>query len=519
MKPTRRFVLVVLSKSAGAAALAPRLSFAKTQAATTATAPLVDPLRPAFHYLPSRNWMNDPCAPVFFRGQYHLFHQYNPNASIWGDMHWAHAASPDMIHWKRLPVAIAPTPDGPDSAGVFTGSAIFHHDTPAVIYTGVQSVPHAEATLSDGAHNFRETQLLATSADPNLNIWTKHPQPVIPAPPPAMAVTGFRDPTPFEHAGTQYLLVGSGQHQLGGMVLLYRASRKLPNGSPDLTAWEYLHPLTQDPGFTPPPVPKSDTPQLDPVDTGEMWECPDFFPLGGRHVLLFSTRRLTFWQVGDLDPATLRFHPTSSGQLDHGHSFYAPKSQLDAEGNRILWSWLNETRPQAEFAAASWAGMLSLPRILTIQDGRLRMAPLPALRQLRRPSLGGPVQEYILAPDPDNFPNGPQLRAPTPRDAAGPIFDLRFARQTPASSTNPNQIVITPPNSPSVTVPFAPHDGPVVHAFIDNSVVELFLGNSHCFTHRFYTRTPGVPILSLTLPPDLSTCKPATFSVKSIWPA
>src|ERR1700761_5042402 len=59
---------------------------------------MTDPLRPQFHLLPPANWMNDPCAPRFFRGQYHMFHQYNPGAAVWGDMHWAHAVSPDLIH-------------------------------------------------------------------------------------------------------------------------------------------------------------------------------------------------------------------------------------------------------------------------------------------------------------------------------------------------------------------------------------------------------------------------------------
>ena len=76
-----------------------------------------DPLRPQFHLLPTRNWMNDPNGPIFWKGNYHMFFQYNPNAAVWGDMHWAHAVSPDMIHWQHLPVALRPTPGGPDQDG------------------------------------------------------------------------------------------------------------------------------------------------------------------------------------------------------------------------------------------------------------------------------------------------------------------------------------------------------------------------------------------------------------------
>src|SRR5664279_1574175 len=60
-----------------------------------------DPLRPEFHLLPPHNWMNDPNGPIWWKGKYHLFYQLNPHAAVWGDMHWGHATSPDMIHWKH----------------------------------------------------------------------------------------------------------------------------------------------------------------------------------------------------------------------------------------------------------------------------------------------------------------------------------------------------------------------------------------------------------------------------------
>ena len=502
MPITRRSVLRSLAGTAAAAAFAPSHAHAEAETSLDGR----DPLRPSFHYLPNRNWINDPCGPIFFRGQYHLFHQYNPHASVWGDMHWAHATSPDMMHWKRLPVAMAPSPGGPDADGVFTGSALVQHNgAPAVIYTGVQSVPRDQATLSDGNHDFRETQLLATSADPDLRTWVKHPRPVIPAPPPGMAVTGFRDPAPFTYAGTQYLVLGSGQRGVGGMALLYRA-RKAPGGSVDLSEWEYLHPLTQDTHWTPLTGPN---PPKDPVGTGEMWECPDFFALDDRHVLFFSTRGKTLWQVGDLDPRTLTFHATATGQLDQGRSFYAPKSQLDAHGNRILWGWLNETRPQAEFAAAGWAGMISLPRVLTIENGQLRMRPLPALQQLRRPSTqGGAVQEFTAT-----LRRQPGVTTPPVhfvRDAIGPLLAIRGGPVEGATISGPDDLVVPPGTSLSET--------PTLHAFFDNSVLELFVDGTLCFTHRFYSRSPQTPIATVTLPRTFTVEQPRTYAIQSIWP-
>src|SRR6201993_1414152 len=125
-----------------------------------------DRLRPQYHLLPAANWMNDPNGPIFYRGRYHMFYQYNPNGAFWGTMHWGHATSPDMIHWQHEPVAIAPTPNGWDRDGVFSGSIVLDGNTPTAIYTGVAPpATPAGTTLDDGHHKWREVQCLATSTD------------------------------------------------------------------------------------------------------------------------------------------------------------------------------------------------------------------------------------------------------------------------------------------------------------------------------------------------------------------
>src|SRR5437660_558001 len=111
---------------------------------------VADPLRPQYHLLPAKNWMNDPNGPIHWNGRYHMFFQYNPNTAVWGDMHWAHAVSDDMIHWRHLPVALAPTPGWDDADGCFTGSAADDHGTATVLYTGVKSCAPEQATLRDG---------------------------------------------------------------------------------------------------------------------------------------------------------------------------------------------------------------------------------------------------------------------------------------------------------------------------------------------------------------------------------
>ena len=195
MRSSRRSFLKTAAASASVAAL-PRLGRATARfvADDALQAKLAaDPLRPQFHLLPAKNWMNDPNGPIFWNGLYHMFFQYNPNAAVWGDMHWNHAVSEDMIHWRHMPIALAPTPGWADGDGCFTGSAVNDNGVATILYTGVKETSFEQATLRDSHHNFRETQCLATSSDPQLRTWNKWKDPVI-QPPNDPKLTGFRDP-------------------------------------------------------------------------------------------------------------------------------------------------------------------------------------------------------------------------------------------------------------------------------------------------------------------------------------
>ena len=423
--------------------------------------------------------MNDPNGPMRWNGRYHMFFQYNPNAAVWGDMHWAHAVSEDMIHWRHLPIALAPSPGQSDADGCFTGSAVDDHGTATILYTGVKTVAPEQATLRDGVHYFREVQCLATSSDPQLLTWTKWNQPVL-QPPTDPRLAGFRDPFLWREGRNWYLGVGSGLFKQGGRVLLY--------GSRDLRQWGFLHPLASGEW--------TGKESLNPVNSGEMWECPDFFPLGKKHVLLYSTAGRVIWESGVLDPQELVFHSERRGILDYG-AYYAPKTQLDAQGNRILWGWIPETRPEAEFSAAGWAGCMALPRVLSLGSrGDVLMHTVPEVHALRAKSFirQGPRAAVSQIADVKIEDLCGEILWSTAssrcnfilEDRSGPWWSVESLPQGSSAA----RVTV---NGISAEVPWASHHHLEFHLFLDGSVAELICNHMHAFTVRIY-RPPNGPL-------------------------
>jgi beta-fructofuranosidase len=313
-----------------------------------------DPHRPAYHFLPPANWLNDPNGVVHWRGAYHLFYQYNPHGAFHGTIHWGHAVSPDLVHWTHLPIALAPTPGGPDEGGCWSGCFVDNNGTPTLIYTGFRD----------------EIQLpcLATGSD-DLVTWTKYAEnPILQSTPPDLDLLGFRDHCVWREDDVWYQIIGVGIRDVGGAALLYR--------SHDLLTWEYLHPLYV-----------GDHRKRDPIWTGTFWECPDLFALGDRHVLLLSvwSDSITHYPIAYVGSYTHhRFTPDRVLRLDAGPSLYAPQSFCDEAGRRIVWGWLRESRSTEAQQAAGWSGVMALPRMLTPRDdGTIGQSPAPELQALR----------------------------------------------------------------------------------------------------------------------------------------
>jgi beta-fructofuranosidase len=439
----------------------------------------VDPRRPQYHLLPAANWMNDPNGPIYWRGKYHLFYQYNPDGAYWSNMHWGHAISADMVHWKHLPVALAPTPGGPDADGCYTGSAVVENGRVVMLYTGVRSVPETQATIKDNGNILRETQCLAIASDAELRNWTKWPVPVLGASPEGMEVAGFRDPSPWRQGDWWYMVIGSGIVNRGGMVLLYR--------SKDLRSWQFLHVMAS----------RENSPVVShqPTNLREVWECPEIFRLGGKHLFIYSADGKAQWQSGVLDDKTMIFHPEKAGTLDYG-CYYASKSQRASDGRRILWGWIPETRKEKECRAAGWAGMMSLPRVLSLDDdGQLRIDVAVEVERLCEKQqtlrfVGNEERDRSLIESVRITGCRGEVRCAlcgsgesfelVLSDAAGGVEPWLSLKVDPLY---PGQIFLDDKPLPLLLSPGEDLD---VVLYVDGSVIEVFVNRQVAYTKRFY---------------------------------
>lgn len=397
-----------------------------------------DPQRPNYHFLPPPSWINDP-IPYFYAGHYHVFSQYHPGVPYWGNMHWNHVVSEDLVHWKNLSMALFPTWGGPDSQGCWSGSVVEHEGLFYAFYTGV----------------YPQQQCLAVSKD--LINWEKHPHnPVVSflQKPPDVGDT-FRDPCVWKEKDGWYMLVGSTKPNLGGSPLLFRSS--------DLLKWEYLHPIYQGPA------------------AGD--ECPDFFPLENKHVLI-SSRHFTKWAVGEF--SNLKFEVERAGLVDHG-AFYAANSLLDSFGRRIIFGWIREERPIEAQLTAGWSGVLSLPRVLSLfPNDKLRIEPVPELKVLRNKRLVKDSFELT------GFFENVGLRQIEIPEANSIEIEIEF------SNLSAREWGLVLPGGEDILYNveqgrFMLEDYPLddrkefkIHIFVDNSVVEVFANDDFCKTVRVY---------------------------------
>ena len=302
-----------------------------------------EPLRGQFHFSPRRGWNNDPNGMVFYNGEYHLFFQHNPYGWAWGNMHWGHAVSKDMIHWEELGDKLLPDKMGP----MFSGSAVvdwkntsgFGKDgkPPLVlIYTASGNPAVQGIAYSNDGRNFTKYE-----GNPVLKEITG----------------GNRDPKVMWHEPTKRWV-----------MVLYVELEKVHTihffTSPNLKEWTFTS------------------------KTDGFFECPDFFelPVDGdakkaKWVLLGASSE---YQVGTFDGT--KFTPESAKLPGHrGKGFYAPQTFSDIpakDGRRVQIGWFQTETRGMKFNQAMTIP-LELKLISTSEGVRMTFAPVKEMESLR----------------------------------------------------------------------------------------------------------------------------------------
>lgn len=325
-----------------------------------------EPLRGRFHFSPRRGWNNDPNGMVFFNGEYHLFFQHNPYGWNWGNMHWGHAVSKDLVRWQELGDKLWPDQLGP----MFSGSAVVDHENTS----GFGRDGRPPLVLLYTAAGNPTAQCLAYSLD-GRTFQKYERNPVVP-----QVTPGNRDPKVIWHAATKRWVMVlyvelKGRHTVHFLV------------SPDLKTW------------TTASVFDGGTAGRD----GYLYECPDFFelPVSGRGAAAGKSEQAATqtrgenrkwvllganseYAVGSFDGT--KFHAEFErlpGQ--HGRGFYAPQtfSDIDSrDGRRIQIGWFQTATPGMPFNQS-----MTVPHELRLVETgggpRLTRTPVRELESLR----------------------------------------------------------------------------------------------------------------------------------------
>ncbi len=318
--------------------------------------------RPAFHVTPPVGWINDPNGFSFYQGKVHLFYQYHPYSTAWGPMHWGHQTSKDFIRWQECAAALAPD-EAYDKEGCFSGSAIETEQGHVLVYTGV--------VKNDDGSGVRQNQCIAVGDGKNYKKSAKCPVITGDMLPEGFSRSDFRDPKIWKDGNVYYLVAGNLDGDGNGQIVLF--------SSENLYQWKYEGVLAHSEGTI-----------------GRMWECPDFFELDGRHILICSPQDMeaqgyefhsgnnAVYFLGDYEKGSKTFSRGNPVSLDYGLDFYAPQTTVLPDGRRIMIAWMTSWDALFIPEGQKWQGMMTLPRELRVEHGKLMQQPVRELKNYRK---------------------------------------------------------------------------------------------------------------------------------------
>lgn len=309
------------------------------------------------------NWINDPNGFIYYKGKYHLFYQYFPYAPVWGTMHWGHAVSDDLMHWEHLGIALFPTKDY-DRNGVFSGSAIEKDGELYLYYSAVKYLEADKENIHVSLNDLFETsQAMLVSPDGfHFDNW-KDKKMVLPVCRRKEEAdnTHTRDPKVWKDGDWYYMILGSTVEKQQGRALFYK--------SRDGLEWKYVS-------------------QYQGEACGKVLECPDLFRVSGEWIFTGSPMGIiedgkeypnqSVCALAQFDSRTCTMELTGEVKfVDWGLDLYAPQTNLDKDGNRVMIAWMRMPEAVEEPGKTPWNGMMCLPRVVEIRDRQICFLPHP----------------------------------------------------------------------------------------------------------------------------------------------
>lgn len=337
-----------------------------------------DKYRLNYHLMPPTGYMNDPNGLCQKDGIYHIYFQYSPFNSGWGEKLWGHYTTQDMITFKEMNPFLYGD-NHYDRNGAYSGSAFVEEDTIHYFYTGNVKLTDKEydyinegreqntihITSKDGIHTSKKELLLDNHDYPS--DMSKH----------------VRDPKIFKKGNYYYMVLGARTKDNKGCILLYR--------SDDLHHFTYYNRITTKEDF------------------GYMWECPDLFELDGKLILITCPQGVpqdgyhyaNIYQTGyfiiDYDFERNTYELSSFEELDYGFDIYAPQSFMDQKGRRILYAWMGipdapyHNQPTVDY---EWQHALTMPKVLSLKKNKIIQTPIEEMKQLRKSPILTSIAEF-----------------------------------------------------------------------------------------------------------------------------
>lgn len=446
-----------------------------------------DDFRPKYHAIAPAHWMNEPHAPLYYNGKYHLFYQHNPFGPYWGQIHWGHWVSDDMVNWKYTDIALAPEKGDLDPEGIWSGSAyVGPNDTPMIFYTAGND--------AKTENQYTAIAIPEDKNDKNLIAWKKTGITV--EKPLEYLHREFRDPFVFKIAGKYYMIVGSGISGRGGAAALFE--------SEDAKNWSYLHPFYQ-----------TDIKKYPYM--GGVWELPVFLPLTNedgtstdKYILMVLPLRdaadvEVFYWIGNFDKETKTFIPDQEepSLLDYGNFGFTGQSGLvDPKTNRsIVFSIAQGKFGTIDTYNMGWAHNAGLPINLWLgKNNKLNFSPIKEINSLR----GKPIVncENCRVTELENDlkdVSGDQLEILL-EFKAGKNKKGIIVRKS--NSGNPQAMIYYDPITNSVVfdkiqdnperkfkalkAPVSNNNDIKLHIYLDKSMIEIYINNEVSITNRIY---------------------------------